>query len=147
VTTLDHPLVGSWRLRSWVAISDDGSEATPMGEEPSGLLAYTGDGTMVTVIGTGDRPRFASNDATGGTDEERAQAVTTFVAYGGRFEIDGDVVDHHVEASLFPNWVGTTQRRRWELDEAGRWLTLTSPPVTLGGGTRLHRLVWERARD
>lgn len=146
MTAVDHPLVGSWRLRRWVAITDDGSEAAPMGEQPSGLLAYTGDGTMVAILGASDRPRFASDDVTGGTDEERALAVSTFVAYGGPFEVDGDTVLHHVEASLFPNWIGTTQRRRWEIDETGRWLTLTSPPVTQGGATRIQGLTWERAR-
>ncbi len=118
-----------------------------MGDTPSGLLIYSGDGAMVGILGSGDRPRFAADDVTGGTDEERVRAFTTFIAYGGRFEIDGDVISHHVDTSLFPNWIGTVQRRRWELDEAGRWLTLTSPPVTLGGATRIQRLTWERARD
>jgi hypothetical protein len=146
VTVFDHPLVGSWRLIGWVAMLDDGSEALPMGEAPSGLLIYSGDGAMIGILGSGDRSRFASDDVTGGTDEERALAFSTFIAYGGRFKIEGDVISHHVDTSLFPNWIGTIQRRRWELDEADR-LTLTSPPVTLGGATRIQRLTWERIRD
>ena len=39
-----HPLVGGWRLRTWVAIADDGSETRPMGTMPDGLLAYTATG-------------------------------------------------------------------------------------------------------
>lgn len=138
--------MGSWRLRRWVAIADDGSESLPMGEDPDGLLVYSGDGTMVAIMGPGDRPRFASGDVTGGSDDERARAFATFVAYGGAFEIDGETVSHRVETSLFPNWIGTVQRRRWDLDPTGRTLTLTSPPVTLGGATRVQRLTWERAR-
>lgn len=117
-----------------------------MGNAPSGLLIYSGDGAMIGILGSGDRPRFVADDVTGGTDEERALAFATFIAYGGRFEIEGDVISHHVDTSLFPNWIGTVQRRRWELDETDR-LTLTSPPVTLGGATRIQRLTWERARD
>ncbi len=118
-----------------------------MGASPDGLVTYTADGTMVGMMGPGDRPRFATDDVTGGTDVERALAFATFIAYGGRYEVGGDTVTHYVETSLFPNWIGTTQRRRWELDESGRRLTLTSPPVTLGGAIRIQRLTWERARD
>lgn len=137
-------LIGAWRLRHWVALGDDGSESQPMGQDPDGLLVYSGDGTMITVLGPGERPRFESDDVTGGTDAEQARAFSTYVAYGGSYEVDGDTVSHQVETSLFPNWIGTVQRRRWELDEAGGWLTLTSPPVTLGGATRIQRLSWER---
>lgn len=142
-----HPLVGGWRLRSWVSIADDGSEALPMGEMPHGLVVYSADGKMIGIMGPGDRPRFATDDVTGGTIEERARAFATFIAYGGSYELDGDTVTHRVETSLFPNWIGTTQRRRWQLDETGRHLTMTSPPLVLGGSTRIQRLTWERARD
>lgn len=139
-----HPLVGGWRLRSWVSIADDGSEARPMGDAPDGLLAYTATGTMIGIMGPDARPRFATDDVTGGAPEEQAQAFGTFIAYGGRYAIDGDTVTHHVETSLFPNWIGTEQRRRWSLDASRRQLTITSPPLVLGGATRIQRLTWER---
>lgn len=142
--TGSHPLVGSWRLRRWVAIADDGSESLPMGDTPVGLLVYSADGTMVGLMGLGDRPRLAADDVTGGTVDERARAFATFIAYGGRYEVDGQTVSHHVDVSLFPNWIGTVQQRRWELDPAGRTLTLSSPPLSLGGATRTQRLTWER---
>jgi hypothetical protein len=141
-----HPLVGGWRLRTWVSIADDGSEALPMGEMPQGLVVYSADGTMIGIMGPGDRPPFETDDVTGGTIEERARAFATFIAYGGSYEVDGDTITHRVETSLFPNWIGTTQRRRWRLDETGCRLTITSPPLVLGGATRIQRLTWERAR-
>lgn len=147
MTALDHPLVGSWRLRRWAAIAEDGIEALPLGDAPDGLLIYAADGSMLAALGQGNRPAFDSDDVTGGSDDERARAFSTYVAYGGRYEIQGDTVHHRVETSLFPNWVGTVQRRRWELDETGRRLTLTSPPISLGGATRIQRLIWERARN
>jgi hypothetical protein len=145
--TGDHPLVGSWRLQHWVAVGDDGSEMLPMGAAPDGLLVYSHDGTMIGIMGPGDRPRFASDDVTGGTDEERAAAFATFIAYGGPYEIEGDTVSHHVETSLFPNWIGSVQRRRWEMSDDGRHVTLTSPPLTLGGAVRIQRLTWERVSE
>lgn len=145
VTTVEHRLIGSWRLRRWIAIADDGSESSPVGEAPEGLLVYSGDGTMIVLMAEADRTPIQSDDVTGGTESERAEAFSSFIAYGGRFEVDGNVVIHRVEMSQFPNWVGTVQRRRWELDDAGRLLTLTSPGVTVGGATRIQRLTWERA--
>lgn len=144
MTAVDRPLLGSWRLRGWVAIADDGSQSLPMGEAPEGLLVYSDDGTMIGIMGPAARPRFASDDVTGGTDDERARAFATFIAYGGRYEIEGDTVRHDVETSLFPNWIGTVQRRRWELAENGRLLTLTSPPLPLSGMVRVQQLTWER---
>lgn len=142
-----HPLVGGWRLRTWVSIADDGAETYPMGDAPDGLLAYSAGGAMIGIMGPGGRPRFATDDVTGGSAEEQAAAFATFIAYGGRYEVDGETITHHVKTSLFPNWIGTQQRRRWQLDPSGRVLTLTSPPIALGGDTRIQRLTWERVDD
>lgn len=140
-------LVGGWRLRSWVSIADDGAEGRPMGEAPDGLLAYTADNVVVGLMSPADRPRFATDDVTGGTAEEQAAAFATFIAYGGHYEVDGDAVIHTVESSLFPNWIGTEQRRRFTLSDDGRTLTLTSPPIVLGGTRRIQRLTWSRVDE
>jgi hypothetical protein len=139
-------LIGGWRLRRWVAIDAAGTEVLPMAGA-TGFLAYTADGTMVAMMGSGDRSPFASDDVTGGTDAERAGAFASFIAYAGRYEVTADTVIHYVEASLFPNWIGTMQRRGWQLDPSGRELTLTAPSILLGGETREHRLTWERIGD
>jgi hypothetical protein len=144
VTALENRLVGTWRLRRWIAMADDGSESSPMGDPPQGLLVYSGDGTMIVLMAHAERSPIASDDVTGGTEAERADAFASFIAYGGSYEVEGNVISHHVQMSQFPNWVGTIQRRRWELDDGDRLLTLTSPPVTVGGGTRIQRLTWER---
>ena len=115
-----------------------------MVDAPDGLLAYTAEGTMIVIIGPGARPRFTTDDVTGGSLDEQAQAFATFIAYGGRYDIDGDTITHHVETSLFPNWTGTAQRRRFALSDDERVLILTSPPLVLGGATRIKRLTWER---
>ena len=44
-----HPLVGGWRLRTWVSIADDGSETRPMGDAPDGLVVYTAGGTISSL--------------------------------------------------------------------------------------------------
>lgn len=143
----DHQLVGGWRLRSWVSLADDGAEARPMGDAPDGLLAYTAAGTMVAIMTVGDRPRFATDDLTGGTSDEQAAAFATCISYAGRYSVEGDTITHRVEASLFPNWIGTEQHRRFSLSEDGCTLTLMSPPLVMRGATLVQRLLWERIDD
>jgi hypothetical protein len=49
-------------------------------------------------------------------------------------------VTHHVEASLYPNWVGLEMQRKYEF--SGDRLTLR----VMNGGGGESRLVWERVR-
>jgi hypothetical protein len=49
-----------------------------------------------------------------------------------------------VEASLFPDWVGTTQERLYDFD--GDRLTLSTDPIPLGGRQLRAVLIWERVR-
>jgi hypothetical protein len=67
--------------------------------------------------------------------------VGGFVAYAGRYSFHGDRV-HHVELSLFPNWVGSDQERWVEL--AGGRLILSASPLPLAGRQQVPRLIWER---
>jgi hypothetical protein len=141
-------LVGTWRLRSWEAVSATEGEpaARPMGDDPEGLLVYTDEGTMLVLIGRPRRERFASDDLLDATLDERSAAIETFIAYGGSYTVDGETVAHRVEMSLFPNWVGTIQERNVELDPSGEVLTLTSGVIRVRGSERRQRLVWERVR-
>jgi hypothetical protein len=107
-----------------------------------GYLLYTADGRFSVTISRVDRAGFAAGDLLGGTTEEQAQAVEGFVAYAGRYSFYGNHVVHHVELSLFPNWVGSDQERWVEL--AGDRLTLSASPLLLAGKQQVPRLVWER---
>jgi hypothetical protein len=105
-------------------------------------VLYTGDGRFSVTISRADRARFAAGDLLAGTTEEKARAMESFVAYAGRYSFHGDRVIHHVELSLFPNWVGTDQERGVEL--AGDRLTLSASPLLLAGKQQVPSLVWER---
>lgn len=139
-------LVGTWRLRSWVAEGDDGVEH-PMGEAPEGLLVYTPGGTMITTIGRAGRTPIDGGDMLAGPVDQRLEAMTSFIAYSGSFGVDGGDVVHDVTMSLFPNWIGTTQRRHVALTPDGRELTLSADPFVLRGRLSTQRLVWERVDD
>src|SRR3712207_5479695 len=62
--------------------------------------------------------------------------------YCGRYEFRGETVIHHVELSLFPNWVGVEQERLVEL--RGDLMTLSTRPMLFGGMQRSAHLIWER---
>ncbi len=67
------------------------------------------------------------------------------VVYGGRWRIEGRRVLHEVSIALNPAMVGTVQVRDARL--AGCTLELSALERTRDGGTRLHRLLWTRARQ
>jgi Lipocalin-like domain len=92
------------------------------------------------MISRAGRARFAAADLLGGTTEKRARAVEGFVAYAGRYSFHGDRVVHHVELSLFPNWVGTDQER--SVERTGDRLILSARPPLLAGTRQVPRLVW-----
>jgi hypothetical protein len=139
-------LVGTWRLLEWASDGEDGI-VYPMGEAPEGVLVYTTDGTMITTIGRTGRPPLDGGDMVDGPVDQRLDAMATFIAYSGTFRAeDGDVV-HDVTMSLFPNWIGTTQRRHVALNADGRRLVLSADPFVLRGRLSTQRLTWERTGD
>ncbi len=135
-------VVGTWRLKLWETSTADGRVAYPLGPDAVGYLIYTPGGHMSVVMMRARRAAFAGDDLLGGTSEERAAAVEGYVSYCGRYEVRDGTVVHHVELSLFPNWVGTEQVRFVEVAEDE--LTITTRPLRIGGET-VNRLVWERA--
>ncbi len=135
-------LIGTWRLTSCVVLDGDRVVVQPFGDAPVGLLVYTREGTMTAAIMRSGRVRCNANDILGATTEEKLAALDGYLSYAGRFEVVGDRVRHHVEVSLFPNWVDTTQERIVHVD--GDSLELTTDPVVLGGRERVATMGWRR---
>jgi Lipocalin-like domain len=92
-------LVGAWRLASWEN--------------------QAADGRFSVTISRKGRAAFAADDLLGGTIPEKEQAMESFLAYAGRYSFLGDRVIHHMELSLFPNWIGRDQERWVELVGTG----------------------------
>jgi Lipocalin-like domain len=137
-----NPLIGTWRLISWENRSVDGRVSYPLGRDAVGYIMYNQDGYMSVAITRPNRAKFAAGDLLGGSTEEKAQAADTYVSYCGQYEFRGDTVVHHVDLSLFPNWVGVEQERLVEI--MGNRLTLSTRPILLRGEQQTAHLVWER---
>lgn len=78
-------------------------------------------------------PKFASNNRNEGTAEENKAVVQGSISHFGRYTVnDADKsITFYIEASTFPNWDGTEQKRPFPMtgDEL-KWTTAAS-----GGGS------------
>jgi hypothetical protein len=137
-------LIGTWSLLSFELIDGTGEIYHPYGRAPVGCITYGRDGFMSVVIMAAGRRSFTANAFGGiaGTPGEKLAAFDTYLSYCGRYEIIGDRVVHRIEASLFPNWVGTTLERRATLD--GDKLQLSADPSALEGRPRFLKITWRR---
>ncbi len=125
------------------ARSPEGEEVHPYGEIPFGWLMYLRNGRMAVILMRPDRPNFEAASPLGGTREEIEDAYRGFDAYCGTYTFYSrrSRIVHHVEASKFPNWVGTDQTRSLHL-ESGR--LCMSAPLSVGGEVWDFEAVWER---
>ena len=136
--------VGAWRLVSFESRSPSGAVRHLLGPAVEGRLTYDAQGRVSAHHMRPDRPRFASGDRERGTDAEVRAAFLGYVAYYGTYTIDlaRGTVTHRIAGASFPNWVGTEQVRHFRFE--GRRLTLTTPPIRVGGEDLRSVLVWER---
>ena len=137
------PIVGTWKLISWENRTAGGLITHPLGQDPIGYLLYSADGHMLVAVMRAGRAPFAAGDFLAGEPDEKLAAVESYASYGGRYTYLGDTIIHHVEVSLFPNWIGKDQERL--VDLAGDRLTLSTRPLLMGGEPQTGHLVWERA--
>ena len=138
-------LVGGWRLLAWETRDSAGNVGRPLGDHPEGRLLYSADGLMSVHMARASREAFreVSGNPFGGGPEQAAAAYRSYLAYSGRYRLDGDTVVHEVDLSLFPDWVGHSQARRVTL--TGSRLVLGIPPQPLvGGGQQTGEVTWLR---
>ena len=120
-----HDLVGTWKLVDWTVRLNGGRETRPFGGRATGVITYTDEGRMVATLMKADRPTIGTRSFNEATAMERASAAAGYLSYAGEYEIVGDQVHHHVDLSLFPDWVGGTQIRHIE------WITNDDGSVDL----------------
>ena len=142
----DRRFIGTWILVTSEFRTSAGKVTYPLGEKAVGILIYDTGGRMAAQLMRPDRPKFASGDMRGGTPEENKAAVEGYVAYFGKYEVNGTngTIIHHVEASLFPNWLGQDQVRSFEFSADAGTLTLKTLPLLSGGQEMTGVLVWKR---
>ncbi len=137
--------VGTWKLVSFELRHNDGNVIYPFGENATGYLLYNLDGYMSVAFMRADRSPFSSPDMTQATLEEKGKAFDETLCYCGKYTIHDNQITHHIEVSLFPNWIGLDQIRFYEF--SGNLLTLSTPPLKVYGKTQVAKLIWERVNS
>jgi Lipocalin-like domain/Putative prokaryotic signal transducing protein len=121
--SLRAQLVGHWAVVSLATVNGSDIEY-PMGYDVEGAMTYESTNHIAAQI----MPRGASG----------------YIAYFGTYSVDETArrVTHHINGSLFPDWVGTDQRHEIVFDHDQ--VTLTSEPIPFNGQMRALRTVWRR---
>jgi len=139
----DDRLVGTWKLVSASSSTSTGERSeTPYGPGPAGYLTYTGDGRISTVIGYGGRKPLSFSREGVAQMEEQAEAFKTFLAYAGRYTLNGDEVTHHVEVSSIQNYVNKDLVRSIKFQNDR--IVLITPPTAVNGKIQTIELTWQR---
>jgi len=144
-----HDLTGSWKLIDWTVEMEGDRVVKPFRGRATGVLTYTDEGRMVASLMKTDREPIGTRSFAEAKALERASAAAGYLSYAGTFEIIGDEVHHHVDLSLFPDWVGGTQIRHIE------WITNDDGTVDLELSTAhapeersaVNRLRWHRITE
>ncbi len=106
-------LVGTWTLLLSDGVKADGTHVPEFGPNPSGTLMFSPNGHYSLEVMRANLPKFASNDRDKpSTDESKAVAQGSIAHFGTYSVNDADKsFNFRIEASSFPNWSGTQQKR------------------------------------
>ena len=85
--------------------------AEVFGPNPKGNLTFDANGRFSLQLLRADLKKIAANKRDMGTPEENNAIVHGSIAYYGTYTMNGTELVLHVEASSFPNWTGTDQKR------------------------------------
>ncbi|PYM22492.1 MAG: hypothetical protein DMD80_28300 [Candidatus Rokuibacteriota bacterium] len=136
-------LVGTYTLVSADTTDASGKKTPTFGPNARGSLIFTSNGRYSIQFASGSLPKFASNNRTKGSPEENQAIVAGSLGHFGKYTVDekDKAFTFHIEASTYPNWDGTAQKRPFTIsgDE------LRYGTAAASGGGRAD-LVWKRVK-
>lgn len=141
-----NPIIGTWKLLSFEVIKDDETRVNPFGKELNGLLIYHENGYMSGIISGEGRPNISSTASMGISEKERAAIAQNFIAYAGKYHINGDMVIHEIEVSFLPNLIGEKSHSNSFIVMNNKLITV-SKNQNLGNNSISVTLEWERVLD
>ena len=111
-------LEGHWKLRTAEDLRADGTVARlPWGQHPVGSIIVERGACYVQIM-SGDTPSFAPA-ATAPAEQMKAMLLSSYIAYSGPCTINEaeSSVTLKVEAAWRPDYVGTEQKRYFQIDK------------------------------
>lgn len=140
--TLKEQVIGTWTYVSVDTVGRDGSRVPIYGPNPQGIASFDSSGHYILLTTRRGQAKFASGNRNEGTPEENKAVVQGSIAHFGTYTVNeaDNTITFHIEASTFPNWNGTEQKRPFTVigDEL-KWTT----PASSGGSAEV---VLKRAR-
>jgi hypothetical protein len=124
-------LAGSYSFVSVTQTSPSGEKTEPFGPKPVGMTLFGADGRYVSTVMKPGLPKFAANTRNKATPEEMKAVVEGNISHYGKYTIEGDMINFHIEHASFPNWDGTTQKRKFKIE--GDVLKYHVPAASAGG--------------
>lgn len=140
----DNPLLGTWKLTSFVRQDVATGERRPaLGERPEGYLGYALDGRMYALFVTGGRVVAAVDQP---TDAKRVQLHRSMVAYAGTYTIPGYKVIHHIDIAWNNARLGSDPVRFFRLEDERLTLTTERNKSQIDGSEGFGVLEVERIK-
>ena len=142
-TSIAEQLVGTWTLVSSDQVRPDGSTLKQFGTNPKGINVFDVNGRFFLMIASADNWQIASSDLGKTNSAETGRLITESIAYYGTYTVNETerFIMLHLDASTFPNQIGTDQKRTVTALTANE-LKYTTPAAR--SGVQVHQ-VWKRA--
>jgi Lipocalin-like domain len=142
--SLKEQLVGTWTLVSSDQVRPDGTKLRQFGSDPKGINVFDANGRFFVMIASADNLQIASSNGRSQTNSEEEGLIVESIAYYGTYTVNEDVkvISLHLDASTFPNQLGTDQKRTITSLTANE-LKYSSPAAK--SGDQVHQ-VWKRAQ-
>jgi hypothetical protein len=132
-------LVGTWKLVS--AVMEDvqtEDQKLAWGEKPNGIIVLTPTSRWIVIQTAEGRqpPR---------TNEERADAFRSMLAYSGHYRTEGQQIIIKVDIAWDESWIGTEQVRSFRIDGDKLYIEAAPQPyANFGGRVMRGILIWQR---
>ena len=141
--SLKEQLVGTWTLVSSDQVRPDGSKLKQFGANPKGINVFDANGRFFLMVASADNSKIASRDPSKMNPEDVGGLIVESIAYYGTYTVNEAerVAILHLEASTFPNQIGTDQKRTITSLTADE-LKYSYPAAT--PGVQVHQ-GWKRA--
>jgi hypothetical protein len=150
---LKEQLIGTWTLVSSDQVHPDGSKVQQFGANPKGINVFDPNRRFFLMIAnpgflmvaSADNRKIVPNDLSKANYEEFGGLIAESIAYYGTYTVNETekVVTLHLDASTFPNQVGTDQERTVTSLTADELIMKYSNPAAMSG-VQVQQ-VWKRA--
>ncbi|GLT00034.1 hypothetical protein GCM10007897_14170 [Sphingobium jiangsuense] len=135
MSELREKVLGAWSLVSLRRFRNGAFYRHPMGEDATGRLIYDDSGLMCAFLMSQDW-----------VEGRAPQQWSTFLAYSGRWTVEGATVSHRLDACSISDLIGRTLVRTISFTPEGDMMLTTDGHVTADGVKSHDELIWTRER-